>query len=279
MTQTRCYIDQELPSDLGILSSLYPILHRWAEEGGLERHDRSRVSVAVTEAVTNAIIHAHADRPHQRVYVRLAHDNGMLTAEIGDRGEWPWQAPAPPGPDRWEQPGGRGLVLMDRLAAELTIGPRPGGGTRVWMAFRPDEKTKRSDTSTRPDAAGEGGKDMEYREECINDVDVMRISGRIDLVTSNTLKDAIRERLHRQRLALVLNLERVDFINSSGLGALVSMLKDVRLVNGRMALCDLAPYVQEIFEITQLSNVFEIFPGEKEAVASLATHVAAATGA
>lgn len=120
---------------------------------------------------------------------------------------------------------------------------------------------------------------MEYREECINDVDVMRISGRIDLVTSNTLKDAIRERLHRQRLALVLNLERVDFINSSGLGALVSMLKDVRLVNGRMALCDLAPYVQEIFEITQLSNVFEIFPGEKEAVASLATHVAAATGA
>jgi anti-anti-sigma factor len=71
----------------------------------------------------------------------------------------------------------------------------------------------------------------------------------------------------------------VDFINSSGLGALVSILKDVRLVNGRMALCNLAPYVQEIFEITQLSNVFEICPTEKEAVSALASHAAAIANA
>ena len=111
---------------------------------------------------------------------------------------------------------------------------------------------------------------MESRVESFNNVDVMRVSGRIDLVTSNTLKDSIRERLHEKRLFLVLNMERVDFINSSGLGALVSILKDVRLVNGRLILSNLAPYVQEIFEITQLSNVFEIFGTEQEAIDSFA---------
>ncbi len=110
---------------------------------------------------------------------------------------------------------------------------------------------------------------MESMVETFNDVDVMRVSGRIDLVTSNTLKDMIREHLHRERRHLVLNLERVDFINSSGLGSLVSILKDVRLAGGSLVLSNLAPYVQEIFEITQLSNVFEIFDAELAAVESL----------
>jgi len=107
---------------------------------------------------------------------------------------------------------------------------------------------------------------MDYRVEKHDDVDVLRISGRLDLVSSNNLKDCVRQRLDEKRTLLVLNMQGVDFINSSGLGALVSILKDVRLVKGRLVLSELAPYVQEIFEITQLSHVFEIHPTEAQAV-------------
>ena len=110
---------------------------------------------------------------------------------------------------------------------------------------------------------------MDYRVEKHDDVDVLKISGRLDLVSSNNLKDSVRQRLDEKRTLLVLNMRGVDFINSSGLGALVSILKDVRLVSGRLALSELAPYVQEIFEITQLTNVFEIHPTEAEAVDSV----------
>jgi anti-sigma B factor antagonist len=63
-------------------------------------------------------------------------------------------------------------------------------------------------------------------------------------------------------------MAEVDFINSSGLGALVSLMKEIRLVKGRLTLSNLASYVREIFDITQLSHIFEIFTAEEDALAS-----------
>ncbi len=106
---------------------------------------------------------------------------------------------------------------------------------------------------------------MELQVESTAEVDVIHVAGRLDLVGANSLKDLIRRRLQDNQVQMVLNLKKVDFINSSGLGALVSVLKDVRLAGGRLALSELASYVKEIFAITQLSNVFEIYDTEKQA--------------
>ena len=272
MTVARCYYSQELPSDLGILSRLHPVIQGWCQAAGLNVGATHRIAVAVTEAVTNAVIHVRPKRPNNTVLVAFWIDGEELRAEIGDRGTWGWQAPRPPGVEQWEQTGGRGLELIRQLAQTSEVGPRPGGGTLVRMTFRAREAERLAETVAAANRPGsEGGRPMESRVESFDNVDVMRISGRIDLVTSNTLKDSIRERLQRQRLNIVLNMERVDFINSSGLGAMVSILKDVRIANGRLVLSDLAPYVQEIFEITQLANVFDICATEKQAVAELSS--------
>ncbi len=106
---------------------------------------------------------------------------------------------------------------------------------------------------------------MELKVESKAEVDVIHVAGRLDLVGANSLKDLIRRRLQDNQVQMVLNLKKVDFINSSGLGALVSVLKDVRLAGGRLALSELASYVKEIFAITQLSNVFEIYDTEQQA--------------
>lgn len=109
---------------------------------------------------------------------------------------------------------------------------------------------------------------MELRVETHQAVDILAINGRLDLVSSSALKDAIRQRLADRRVNLVLNMEKIHFINSSGLGALISCLRDVRLSGGRLALCCLAPYIDEIFTLTNLTRVFDCYPSVSEALES-----------
>lgn len=99
-------------------------------------------------------------------------------------------------------------------------------------------------------------------------VAILAISGRLDLASGAKLKETIKEHSDNQTVNIHLNLAAVEFINSSGLGALVSIMKDIRLQKGRLTLSNLAGYVQEIFDITQLSHIFEIFNTEEEALNS-----------
>jgi anti-sigma B factor antagonist len=102
----------------------------------------------------------------------------------------------------------------------------------------------------------------------------LQLKGRLDLNSSSQLKEHIKGLLKQGTANVILDLCGVDFINSSGLGTLVSILKDVRIVKGRMVLCNLAQYVQEIFEVTQLSHIFDIYPTAEEAAASFAGRMA-----
>ena len=97
---------------------------------------------------------------------------------------------------------------------------------------------------------------------------IFAITGRLDLASGAKLKEKIKEHTDQQLVNIHLNLATVEFINSSGLGALVSIMKEIRLLKGRLTLSNLAGYVQEIFDITQLSHIFEIFNTEEEALNS-----------
>ena len=111
---------------------------------------------------------------------------------------------------------------------------------------------------------------MEMRVETHQAIDVLCISGRLDLVSSSAFKDMIRQRLSDHRTQIVLDMEKVSFINSSGLGALISTLRDIRLSGGRIVLCRMAPYIEEIFAITGLTRVFDCYPSTVEAMESFA---------
>jgi len=111
--------------------------------------------------------------------------------------------------------------------------------------------------------------DIKLRE--VGDVAVLNLSGRLDLANGSTLKDQLKQLFADSKNQIHLNLAEVEFINSSGLGALVSIMKEVRLIKGRLTLSNPASYVQEIFEITQLSHIFEIYSTEEEALSSFQT--------
>jgi len=100
-------------------------------------------------------------------------------------------------------------------------------------------------------------------------VTIVNLEGRLDLATGGELKEEIKTICEKGSKRIHMNLQKVDFINSSGLGSLVSVMKQVRIKKGKLTLSNLAPYVREIFDITQLSHVFEIHETEQEALASV----------
>ena len=106
---------------------------------------------------------------------------------------------------------------------------------------------------------------MDISTKIDGDIAVINLHGRLDLSSAKDLKEASQKIISQDNCKLILNMENVDFINSSGLGALVSILKEVRCNKGALKISNLASYVREIFDITQLSNIFDICEDESHA--------------
>lgn len=67
---------------------------------------------------------------------------------------------------------------------------------------------------------------------------------------------------------IVLNFGRVEYLSSAALGKLITLNKKVNQAGGRLALCSIAPTIYEVFEITGLKRVFNIYKEEQEALQS-----------
>lgn len=90
---------------------------------------------------------------------------------------------------------------------------------------------------------------------------------RVDAYNSAELKDRILRALEEGGQALVIDLSEVQFIDSSGLGALLSGYKNANLRASGFALAGLQPGVKSMFDLTRLHRVFEIYPSLEEALA------------
>lgn len=99
-----------------------------------------------------------------------------------------------------------------------------------------------------------------------NDIAVLELSGRFDAYE----EPAVRQWLDQSSrpAQVVVNLNGVNFIDSTALSTLVQSMKHCREKNGDLHLCNLQQPVRVIFELTRLDRAFEIFPSESEAVAA-----------
>ena len=88
------------------------------------------------------------------------------------------------------------------------------------------------------------------------------VTGLLELVAANAaqVRDGIRAALPATTVRLDLDLSALTFLDSSGLGTLVSLHKTLRSRNGTVRLLKPAPNVRQILELTRLDRVFEITP-------------------
>jgi anti-sigma B factor antagonist len=105
----------------------------------------------------------------------------------------------------------------------------------------------------------------------VGDVTVMDLAGRITLGEgSSTMRDALKELVAKGEKKVLLNLSEVSYIDSSGIGELVSGFTTVTNHGGQLRLLGLNKRVKDLLQVTKLYTVFEVFEDEAEAVRSFA---------
>lgn len=103
----------------------------------------------------------------------------------------------------------------------------------------------------------------------VGDVTVMDANGRITLGEgSSTFRDIIRDLTAKGNKKLLLNLADVSYIDSSGIGEMVSGFTSVTNQGGQLKLLNLTKRVKDLLQITKLYTVFEVFDDEAAAVRS-----------
>ncbi len=101
----------------------------------------------------------------------------------------------------------------------------------------------------------------------LDDVVILDLSGRITMGEGSVvLRDNIQKQLNAGDRKVLLNLSDVDYIDSSGLGELVTSFTTVRNQGGQLKLLNLTRRVQDLLQITKLLTVFEVFNSESEAL-------------
>ncbi|MFH1454219.1 MAG: STAS domain-containing protein [Armatimonadota bacterium] len=98
---------------------------------------------------------------------------------------------------------------------------------------------------------------------------LVEIDGEIDVYTSPKVKEAINELIEKGTYFLVVNLEGVRYIDSTGLGVLIGALKKVREHDGNISLVCTNPQIKKIFNITGLVKIFGISKSVDEALKNL----------
>jgi len=103
----------------------------------------------------------------------------------------------------------------------------------------------------------------------VGDVNVVDVAGRITLGEgSSALRDALRDMVGKSQKKILLNLAEVSYIDSSGIGELVSGFTTVTNNGGQLKLLNLTKRVKDLLLITKLLTVFEVFDDEELAVRS-----------
>ena len=103
----------------------------------------------------------------------------------------------------------------------------------------------------------------------VGDVTVLDAAGRITLGEgASTFREKIRELISGGKKKILLNLGEVSYIDSSGIGEMVSGFTSVTNNGGQLKLVGLSKRVKDLLQITKLYTVFEAFDDEAEAVRS-----------
>ena len=98
----------------------------------------------------------------------------------------------------------------------------------------------------------------------VPNVKVVHPSGILDGIRANQLRRDINDIVATGADIVLIDLKDVNFIDSSGLGALVSAMKTVRTGGGQLFVCSLNDQVKMVFELTKMDRVFENFADQDE---------------
>ena len=110
---------------------------------------------------------------------------------------------------------------------------------------------------------------MGFQVEKISDVLVVDVEGQLIVGNRQELKQKVLEELENGERKFVVDFEKTGYIDSSGLGVLVSLSKKVREQGGELRLANLNEDLKTLFELTKLDTLFHIADSREAALSGL----------
>ena len=111
--------------------------------------------------------------------------------------------------------------------------------------------------------------ELNIRERQAGDVTILDLEGRITIGDGNvSLRNAIRRLIQEGKKKILLNLAGVGYVDSSGIGELVSSYTTIGREKGQLKLLNLTQKIQDLLAITKLLTVFDTYENESAALNS-----------
>jgi len=107
---------------------------------------------------------------------------------------------------------------------------------------------------------------MDITQRKKDDIVILSIVGEIDLYNAPEIKDIINKLIEDRNYNVIIDLEQVSYIDSSGIGALISSLSNLKKYQGGLKIINVFASVKKVFELTKLTSFFEIYDSEEEAL-------------
>ncbi|MBM7555264.1 STAS domain-containing protein [Halanaerobacter jeridensis] len=98
---------------------------------------------------------------------------------------------------------------------------------------------------------------------------IVRINGNFDLHTAEYFKKQISSYLKKEINNLILDLQSIDVIDSSGIGAILSIYKKIKKRGGKIVIININPTLKRIFELSGLLNIIKVYSSQREALEKL----------
>lgn len=98
------------------------------------------------------------------------------------------------------------------------------------------------------------------------DVQVIELEGELDFHSSPELRSKLGEITGKQAPKILIDLKKIEYMDSSGIATFVEAFQKTKRYNGRLVLAELTPAVRGVFEIAKLESIFEIAPSVTDAL-------------
>jgi len=110
---------------------------------------------------------------------------------------------------------------------------------------------------------------MEFAEEQVGDVTIVRLQGRLDTQTAQRARERLAQLVTALVPRIAVDLSLVRYISSAGLQVLLGLARKVRQSNGKLVLFGILPEISEIFMISGFDKIFSIRPDNESAIEAL----------
>ncbi len=120
-----------------------------------------------------------------------------------------------------------------------------------------------------PDARIRPGDTVLLNTKKVGDKLIVYLEGRLDVSVSNDIEEELARLIDQEKEHhIILNMDRVEYMSSSGFRACIATLRKINAADGSLKLCNIRPSVKRIFDVIELTSLFDIYDTEGEALGS-----------